>query len=68
MLANPVYISTITSQKANYRFKVDWLGDKKLEEWIQVENVHEPLVDMDTYNFVQEKVKMRKRRDAWGND
>jgi len=32
-----------------------------------VENVHEPLVDMDTYNLVQEKVKMRKRPDAWGN-
>ena len=29
--------------------------------------MHEPLVDMDTYNFVQEKVKMRKRPDAWGN-
>ena len=85
------------------------LRDKKPEEWIQVENVHEPLVDMDTYNLVQEnvkihiramplsrpseyllhnpsgilvwyqeililrynlvqeKVKMRKRPDAWGN-
>ena len=29
--------------------------------------MHEPLVDMDTYNLVQEKVKMRKRPDAWGN-
>lgn len=67
ILENPVYIGTIASQKANYRFKVGWLGDKKPEEWIQVENVHEPLVDMDTYNLVQEKVKMRKRPDAWGN-
>lgn len=32
--------------KANYRFKVGRLGDKKPEEWIQVENVHEPLVDV----------------------
>jgi len=55
----------IASQKADYRFKVGWLGDKKPEEWIQVENVHEPLVDMDTYNLVQEKVKMLKRPDAW---
>ena len=67
IIANPVYIGTIASQKANYRFKVGWLGDKKPEEWIQVENVHEPLVDIDTYNLVQEKVKMRKRPDAWGN-
>ena len=67
ILANPVYIGTIASQKADYRFKVGWIGDKKPEEWIQVENVHEPLVDMDTYNLVQEKVKMRKRPDAWGN-
>ncbi len=67
ILANPVYIGTIASQKADYRFKVGWIGDKKPEDWIQVENVHEPLVDMDTYNLVQEKVKMRKRPDAWGN-
>jgi len=32
IIANPVYIGTIASQKANYRFKVGWLGDKKLEE------------------------------------
>ena len=61
ILANPVYIGTIASQKADYRFKVGWIGDKKPEDWIQVENVHEPLVDMDTYNLVQEKVKMLRR-------
>lgn len=67
ILANPVYIGTIASQKANYRFKTGWIGDKKPEEWICVENVHEPLIDRDTYELVQEKVKSRKRPDAWGN-
>lgn len=67
ILSNPVYIGTIASQKANYRFKTGWIGDKKPEEWICVENVHEPLIDRDTYELVQEKVKSRKRPDAWGN-
>lgn len=67
MLANPVYIGTIASQKSEYRFKTGWLGDKKPEDWICVENVHEPIIDRDTFELVQNKVKERKRPDAWGN-
>lgn len=67
ILANPVYIGTMASQKTNYRFKTGWLGDKKPEEWICVENVHEPLIDRETFEIVQEKVKQRRRPDAWGN-
>ena len=32
-----------------------------------MENVHEPLIDRDTFEIVQEKVKQRQRPDAWGN-
>lgn len=67
ILANPVYIGTIASQKSEYKFKVGWLGEKDPEDWITVENMHEPLVDRDTYELVQNKVKSRKRPDAWGN-
>ena len=67
ILANPVYIGAIASQKTNYRFKVGWLGDKKREDWIIVEGMHEAIIDRDTYDIVQEKVKSRKRPDAWGN-
>jgi len=67
ILSNPVYIGTIASQKAEYRFKVGWIGEKAPEDWITIENMHEPLIDSDTYEIVQEKIKSRKCPDAWGN-
>lgn len=67
ILANPVYIGTIASQKSEYKFKVGWLGEKAPEDWITVENMHEPIIDRETYELVQDKVKSRKRPDAWGN-
>ena len=67
MLSNPVYIGAIASQKVNYRFKIGWMGDKRREDWIIVEGMHEAIIDRDTYDIVQEKVKSRKRADAWGN-
>ena len=67
ILSNPVYIGAIASQKTNYRFKIGWMGDKKPEDWIVVEGVHEAIIDRDTYDIVQEKIKSRKRADAWGN-
>lgn len=67
VLSNPVYIGAIASQKTNYRFKIGWMGDKKPEDWIIVQGVHEAIIDRDTYDIVQEKVKSRKRADAWGN-
>lgn len=67
ILSNPVYIGVIASQKVVYRFKVGWLSDKKREDWIAVEGMHEPLIDRETYDIVQQKIKDRKRPDAWGN-
>lgn len=66
ILENPVYIGAIASQKVNYRFKVGWLGDKKPEEWIIVEGMHEPIIDRETFDLVQEKVKSRKRPNSEG--
>ena len=43
------------------------MGDKRREEWIIVEGMHEAIIDRDTYDIVQEEVKSRKRADAWGN-
>ena len=67
ILANPVYIGTIASQKSEYKFKVGWIGAKKPEDWITVENMHEPIIDRETFELVASKVKSRKRPDAWGN-
>jgi len=67
MLANPVYIGAIASQKAEHRFKAGWVRDKQPNEWIVVEDMHEPLVERETFDLVREKVKARKRPDAFGN-
>ena len=67
ILSNPVYVGAIASQKSDWRFKIGWMGDKKPDEWVVVENMHEPLVDREVYDIVQEKVESRKRPDAFGN-
>ena len=67
ILSNPVYIGAIASQKQEYRFKAGWLRDKKPDEWIIVPDTHEPLISREVFDLVQEKVKVRKRPDAFGN-
>jgi len=67
MLSNPVYIGVIASQKQVYKFKTGWIRDKKPDEWIIVEDMHEPIVGREIFDLVQEKVNTRKRPDAWGN-
>ncbi len=67
ILENPVYIGSIASQKSQYKFKMGWLRDKSSEEWIIVSDCHEPIIDKAVYDLVREKVKHRKRPDAWGN-
>jgi len=67
ILQNPVYIGAIASQKQVYKFKTGWIKDKKPHEWLIVENMHEPLVSREVFELVQEKVKTRKRPDAFGN-
>ena len=61
ILINPVYTGAIASQKKEYRFKIGTIGEKKPEEWIVVENQHEPLVDRKTFDIVQRKLKSRQR-------
>ena len=67
ILGNPVYIGSIASQKQEYKFKAGWLRDKKPEEWIVVPDTHEPIISREVFDLVQEKVKVRKRPDAFGN-
>ena len=61
ILMNPVYTGAIASQKKEYRFKIGTIGEKKPEDWIVVENQHEPLVDRKTFDIVQRKLKFRQR-------
>ena len=34
------------------------------DKWIVVENTHEPLVSQEVFDFVNEKIKSRKREDT----
>ena len=45
ILMNPVYTGAIASQKKDYRFKIGTIGEKKPQDWIVVEERHEPLID-----------------------
>jgi len=67
ILFNPVYIGAIASQKQVHKFKTGWIRDKKPEEWIIVEGMHEPIINREVFDLIQEKVNERKRPDAFGN-
>ena len=60
MLINPVYYGAISSQKKNYKFKVGVISEKKPDEWIIVEHMHDPIIDQDTFDILQSKIASRK--------
>lgn len=68
IIENPVYLGHIASQKVNHQFKVGWLSDKPMEEWIIVKNTHEPIISQETYDMANEKVKSRKRPFKTGEE
>ena len=57
---NPVYTGAIASQKKDYRFKIGTIGEKKPQDWIVVEEQHEPLIDRKSFDIVQNKLKSRQ--------
>lgn len=59
ILVNPVYYGAIASQKVHYKFKVGVVREKKPEEWIVVEDQHEPIIDKRTFDIVQHKIRKR---------
>ena len=61
ILMNPVYAGAIASQKKDYRFKIGTIGEKKPQDWIVVEQRHEPLIDRKSFAMVQDKLKSRQR-------
>ena len=66
LLINPVYTGAIASQKAHYKFKIGTIGEKKPEEWIVVEDCHEPIIDKRSFDIVQDKLKSRQRPGETG--
>ena len=51
MLINPVYYGAVASQKKNYKFKVGVINEKKPEEWIIVDNCHEPIISQELWTI-----------------
>ncbi|NBH70797.1 DUF4368 domain-containing protein [Clostridiaceae bacterium] len=66
ILTNPVYAGAMASQKKEYRFKLGTIREKKPGEWIVVEDTHEPLIDRQSFDTVQEKLKSRQRPGECG--
>ena len=67
MLINETYIGNLTQgrrKKINYKLKNEVRTPK--EEWIIVENTHEPIVDRKTFELVQKRFEGRRKPDKQG--
>ena len=61
LLSNPVYTGNMVSQRATSRsYKDKRVVFRPKDEWITVENTHEPLVDKVTFDTVQERLKIKR--------
>lgn len=65
ILKNEVYIGNMVhgkSKKASHKSKKIFKVPE--EEWIRVENTHEPIIEKDIWDAVQQKISIRKRPTA----
>lgn len=60
ILCNPVYIGNM-AQRRSERISYKVRKHKKIprKDWIVVENTHEPIIDKETYNTIQELLKQK---------
>lgn len=67
ILSNPVYLGKLVSQRYTTRsFKDKRIVECPPEEWVIVENTHEPLVDQAIFDTVQGRIKI-KQPATWTN-
>ena len=60
VLKNEVYIGNVVGRKyQKVSHKIAKVRMTKEEEHVVVENMHEPIIDMDTWNKVQDKLKSK---------
>lgn len=67
ILTNPTYLGKIVSgrrRKPSFRSKE--IVAMPEESWIIVDGMHEPIIDQDTWDRAQEKLRVRKRCDNHG--
>ena len=61
ILSNPIYLGHLVSQRYQTKsFKDKRIVPRPEDEWITVENTHEPLVDQATFATVQERIKIKQ--------
>lgn len=59
---NPLYLGHTLMCKTEVIFKAQISKRKPREEWIQVENTHEPLVSQEDFDTANAKILSRKRQ------
>lgn len=67
ILQNPAYLGhTVYGRSMKVSYKVKKVVQQSADQWITVENTHEPLVSLDVWNIVQGSVTSRKRSTKGG--
>ena len=67
ILESRVYVGDIVNHKCgNKSFKNQKLISYPESEWIIVEDMHEPIVDRDLFDRVQQLIKIKKRKNSMG--
>lgn len=66
MLINEVYIGNMVNHRKEKPFKSKKFRDVPKDEWIVVENTHEPIIDKQTFNEVQKLLESRARETKTG--
>lgn len=62
ILTNPIYIGTLVQGKRGTpNYKVKKMRMRKPEDWVVVENNHEPIVDLQLFNIVQQMLERDTR-------
>ena len=68
MLTNEIYIGNMVQGKyGSVSYKTKQNKPIPKEKWIRVEETHEPIIDMDLWNRVQELVKLKAKPFTVGN-
>lgn len=69
ILENPIYIGTVVQNKTR---KISYKSKKKIkntkEEYIYMENHHEPIIDINTWNTVQNILKTQNKQRIKSSD
>ena len=68
ILKNDVYIGNVTQGKRKVKsYKIHKVEQVPEEEWVKVENMHEPIIDKELFNRAQELRKVDTRVQSTGN-